>query len=328
MRGSKPLLGVRCHALWLALLCWVVPAGAAEELVFAVARVPLSLPVYVAQAKGFFADEKLALKIVDCEIGLHCLDRMLDGRAHLATAAELPIVLASLRGARFSIVATIANARGFEKIVLRRSRGIGNVADLRGKQVGTFIGTSAHYYLELVLLSAGVDPSQVSIVPFQPAGTGAAFHGNGLDAVAVPEPYAFQAAKSLGPGGLVLVNRQLHVDTWNVLASGSLEGRRDAELESVCRALDRAARFIAREPAQARAILRERLSLDEVGLDWVWPDIQFAVELRQSLVTGLEGQTRWALRSGHAVGSLPNYLEFIRAGPLSRVRAGAVSIVQ
>lgn len=328
MRGSKPSLGVQCLALGLALLCWAAPTRAAEDLVFAVARVPLSLPVYVAEAKGYFADEKLALKIVDCEIGLQCFGRMLDGRAHLATAAELPIVLASLRGAPFSIIATIANARGFEKIVLRRNRGIGDVADLRGKRVGTFIGTSAHYYLELVLLSAGVDPSQVSIVPIQTAGMSAALQANGIDAVAVPELWAFEAAKTLGPGAQVLVNRRLHVDTWNVAVSGALAGRREAELESLCRALDRAARFIAREPAQARAILRERVGLDEVVIDWVWSDIQFAVELRQSLVTGLEGQTRWALRSGLAVGSVPNYLEYIRPGPLSRVRPGAVNIVQ
>lgn len=327
MRGARASFRVECLMLWLALLCWARPADASEDLVFAVARLPLSLPVYVAQAKGYFADEKLALKVVDCEIGLHCLDRMLDGRAHLATAAELPIVLAGLRGARFSIIATIANARGFDKIVVKRGRGTG-VADLRGKRVGTFIGSSAHHYLELVLLASGVDPSHVSIIPLQPTGMRTALQADGVDAVAVPEPYAFQAARALGQDALVWVDRRLQVDTWNIVAGGALAGQHDAVLESVCRALDRAARFIAREPVQARAILRQRLGLDEAGVDWVWSDIQFSIELRQSLVTGLEGQTRWALRSGHAVGSPPNYLEHINAGPLRRARPGAVGIVQ
>lgn len=327
MRGQRTSRQFQC-LVWLALLCWALQARAAEELVFAVARLPVSLPIYVAEAKGYFSDEKLALKVVDCEIGLHCLDRLLDGRAHLATAAESPIVLASLRGARFSIIATIASSRGFTKIIALRERGITSAADLQGKRVGTFVGTSAQYYLDLVLLSSGVDPAQVVVVPIRPSETSAAFVAQGLDAVVVFEPYALHAAKTLGPRAQVLVNRLLHVDSWNVVVSVLLPGQQEAELEALCRALDRAAQFIASEPVQARAILRDRLGLDRAGIDWVWPDIEFAVELRQSLITGLEGQARWALRSRNADGVPPNYLQYIRAGPLSRVRPGAASIVQ
>jgi hypothetical protein len=96
----------------------------------------------------------------------------------------------------------------------------------------------------------------------------------------------------------------------------------------LCRAIDRATLFIAREPAKARTILRERLELDEAAVDWVWRDIVYGITLRQSLITGLEGQARWALRYGHATGTTPNYLDYVDTQPLARVRPGAASIVK
>jgi hypothetical protein len=86
-------------------------------------------------------------------------------------------------------------------------------------------------------------------------------------------------------------------------------------------------RFIAAEPAQARAILQRRLGLDDAAAAWVLPDMDYALELRQSLIRSLEQQARWALRAGHASGTFPNYLEYMRPGPLEAVRPAAVSVV-
>lgn len=312
---------------FVLLLCGAGSVCAAGDLAFAVARLPLSLPVYVAEAKGYFDAEKLQVKTVDCEIGRQCLDLLLDGKTQLATTADAPIVISSLRGARFAILATIATTRN-NKIVTRRGRGITSIADLADRRVGTFVGTSAHYFLELNLLSSGIDPARVVVLPIQPADAAKAFASEAVDAVVVFEPFALNVVRALGAQAQVVPSRRLPADTWNVVVADALSGQRELELQGLCRALDRAMLFIASEPAQAREILRRRLGLDDAALEWVWKDTHYALELRQSLVTGLEGQTRWALRSGHATGTKPNYLEYIRMGPLSAVRPGAVSIVR
>lgn len=311
----------------MALLLAPAQARAAGEFIFAVARLPLSLPIFVAQAKGYFADEQLPIKIVDCEIGRQCLEQMLQGQAHLATVAESPIVFASLRGERFSIIATIATARGYNKIITRRGRGIATVADLSGKRVGTYVGASAQYFLDLNLLWSGIDPTRMKVVPIQPAQSAQASVLDGVDAVAIFEPFAFSLVRSLGAQALVLPSELVHADTWSVLIRADVAGKRDADLKSLLRALERSRRFIASEPQQARAILQKHLGLDEAAINWAWADVAYTLELRQSLVKGLEGQTRWALRAGHATGKLPNFLEYIHPGPLKAVRPGAVSIV-
>ena len=60
-----------------------------------------------------------------------------------------------------------------------------------------------------------------------------------------------------------------------------------------------------------------------------WPDFTFAITLDQALVINLEDQARWAIRSGLTKSStVPNFLNYIDAAPLARVRPRAVTLIQ
>lgn len=320
---------------WIAAQCALgfaalrgSPAIAQTKLRFAAARAPLTLPIYVAHDKGYFSAERLDIQLIDCDTGRECVDRMFQGEAKLATAAELPLALAGLRGAAFSMVATVARSDNYSKIVVRRDSDIVHLADLRGRRVGTFVGTSAHYFLETSLLSAGIDPATVHVVPLQPATAVRALGTGQVDALAVFEPYVFHAVRAMSPQARVLPNRRLNIDNWIIAASTAAGGVSERDLEALTRALDRAERFIAEHPGESWAILRKRLQLDEAAVAWMRSDIVFRLELRQSLITGLEAQARWALRGGLGQGVAPNFLDYVLTEPLARVRPGAVSIVK
>ncbi len=91
------------------------------------------------------------------------------------------------------------------------------------------------------------------------------------------------------------------------------------------RAVERAEQFIQDHPAQAQAILREQLKLDQSFVDWVWGGLGFRLSLDQALLTTMEGEARWAQREGHvAERARPNMLTLIHAGPLRAVKPGAV----
>ena len=92
------------------------------------------------------------------------------------------------------------------------------------------------------------------------------------------------------------------------------------------RALDRAERFIAEQPARAKQILMSRIPLDAAMVEAVFPSITYRLSLSQSLVGAMEGQARWAVREGHASPSrkMPNYLDFIEPGPLRAAAPGAL----
>lgn len=59
----------RVMGAWALALTVCAQAGAAEPLRLAVAHGPVSLPFYVAAAKGYFADAGATVDLVDCASG-------------------------------------------------------------------------------------------------------------------------------------------------------------------------------------------------------------------------------------------------------------------
>lgn len=308
-------------AAWLA---FHPAAHAAEALLIAAARLPLNLPVFVAQDQGYFAQEKLVIRLVDCVTGRECLARMLRGQASLAASAELPLAVSALAGASFSIFATIATSDNYNKVVVRRDAAIVSVKDLVGRRVGTFLGTSAQYFLETSLMLAGIDPASVQVVGVTPGDAERALRVGEVDALAIFEPHALRARRSLGDSVFILEGRGTVTDSWNVAASHVGV----TQLAALCRALDRAVRFIAEHPVRAKAILSKEIAMNAADIDAIWSDLRFELALRQSLVTNLEAQARWALRGGHASGTAPNFLDHIVTMPLRGLHPAAVSIVE
>jgi len=284
----------------------------------------VSLPLYVAQRRGFFADEHLDVVIADCTGGTRCLRQLLDDKVELATTSEMPVVLQAFGQQDLAIVATMVHASDNLKLIARRASGVTTSEQLAGRKVGVIAGTSAQYELETHLLNVGIDPRHVTMVPLQAEETVAALQSGRIDAVAVWEPFGYAALHGTGAVGLRLPLSGGYIESYNLVARRALFGR-DDELARLLRAIERAEQFIQAEPAEAQAILREQLKLDQHFVDWVWGGLGFRLSLDQSLVSTMEGEVRWAQREGHvAGGARPNVLTLIHAGPLKSVKPAAV----
>ena len=324
-RTAPPLRAAA--ALALAALAWLAPgvAGAADALRIAASRGPVSLPLYVAQQRGFFADEQLDVAIADCIGGTRCLHALLDGKADVATTSEMPVVLAAFSHADVAIVATMVHATDNLKLIARKASGVTSSEQLAGRKVGVIAGTAAQYLLETHLLNVGVDPHRVTLVPIQAEETVAALQSARIDAVAVWEPYGYAALHGADAVGVRLPLSGGYIENYNLVGGQALFGRGDALAVRLLRAVDRAEQFILAHPAEAQAILRAKLSLDQHFVDWVWSGLAFRLSLDQSLLTTMEGEVRWAQREGHvAGGARPNVLTLIRPAPLKAVRPDAV----
>lgn len=64
-------------------------------------------------------------------------------------------------------------------------------------------------------------------------------------------------------------------------------------------------------------------------VELVWSDLNFSLSLRQSLLTTLESEGRWAIERGLIQSNtLPNYLDYILLEPLEAVQANAVTVIR
>jgi ABC-type nitrate/sulfonate/bicarbonate transport system substrate-binding protein len=313
---------LRRFALHLSLSCVAGLAAspacrAADTLTIAVTPSMLSLPVDVAQAQGYFAAEGVDVRVSDCSSGPRCMQQLFERAAQLVTVTEFPVVSASFERNDYAIVSTIATATGNIRLLGRKSAGVHQVADLLGKRIGVIFGTSSHYYLNAYLLFHDIDPKQVQLVPLLPEAIPEAVAQRRVDALAGYSRHVGPALKALGRDGVLLDDPHIYTEIYNLVADRRTLARRGADIAKILRALDRAQRFIAENPASARQILASRTTLDPQLTSLLDQRLSYRLGLDQSLIAAMEGEARWAVREGHVPNRpIPNYLGFIDFGPL------------
>lgn len=319
-RGAVALLG----------LLVALGAFAQQPLVIATSKNSLSLPLYVAEAQGYFAAEGVAARLDECLGGVRCIRQMFAGDAHIATASDLPVMFNGFERSDFAVIATFVTSEQDTKLVTRRSAGITTAAQLEGRRVGTVKGASAQYFLDTWLLFNGVDPKRVNVVPLAPEQAPGALERREVDAIAVWEPHAFVAMKMLGADGLVLPAPRVYTQTFNLVASRKALAEREPDIVKLLRALLRAERFIRERPRDAQALLMAKLKLGPEFIEWDWRNHDFRLALSPSLLSTLDGEARWAQREGHVPAGQPrpNYLRLVEPGPLLKVAPAAVTLVK
>jgi len=302
--------------------------AAPVPLVVAVSSGPVSLPVYVAEARGFFRDEGLALRLRDCASGRECYQWLAEGGVDLATASELLVVTGDAAHRDLAIVATISASAYQIKLVARRSANISEAPQIRGKRVGTVLGSSAQYFLDNWLVFNDIDPASVTVTGLAPDRLVPALQARSVDAIAIWEPVASAAALALAGDAVTFASPRVYTQHFNLVGARPMLERREDDVARLLRALLRAQRAIQAEPEVARAVLAERLHVPVAVAGSMMANLDFRVRLDQSLVTTMQGEARWVVRNAGGERPAVDVLRAIAPAPLHRVEPGAVGLVQ
>lgn len=312
-----------------AYLGWLRrPAPPAEPLVVAVARNYLGLPVFVAQRQGFFAAEGLQVRLQSYAFGLPAFEAVLRGEAEVATVAETPLVLKSLAGQRFSIIANYMSSVG-QGIVARGDRGIRQLKDLRGRRVGVAIGTTPHYVLHAMLSDIGLSEADVALVPMPGPKQAAALAAGEVDAVAAVPPYTTASQQALGSKAVVFAPGPRYVGTGSLAVARDFSRRRPEAALRLLRAIDRAIAWMRDHRQAAIALAAVELGSDRASIEASWDDLRPGLSLDQGFLLQLEAQARWATEARLVPGGTPpNYLDYIDPSVLGRLHPEAVTVIR
>ncbi|WP_284616749.1 ABC transporter substrate-binding protein [Aquabacterium humicola] len=323
---------LRSLPVLLLLLAGLTGRAAAADvppLTLAVSRGSVSMLVYVAEARRYFADEGVDLRTVNCTSGRACLGLVGDGLADLGTAAELAVVLAGggVAGARpdLAIVGSISTSPNQLKLIARRSAGITQAADLADKRIGTVGGTSAQYFLVSWLQHHGIAGARLQFMA--PEQLSAALHAGVVDAIAIWEPIATLAQRELRGDAVELPGAGVY--TQHFVLAGAQRVLRDKEeaLQRLMRALLRAQQYVADEPAKAAQILATRLGMQPADAARFVNDHDYRLRLDATLLPTMSAQARWAVREGllPAEAAVLSPARFVDARLLARLAPSAVA---
>jgi NitT/TauT family transport system substrate-binding protein len=185
--------------------------------------------------------------------------------------------------------------------VARRSAGIARLADLRGKRVGTQIDSSAAYFLDAMLRTAGLAAEDVVSVPFM-AKTQApltllpeALKRGDIDAVALWEPQVQRAKIALGRDAIEFFDPAVYTEKFNLSTKqANLDdpGMRQRIVEFV-RALIAAVQRLKQEPQTGWRLVAQAAKLDIDTVSNAWPYITYPGTLAADLLDVFERQDAW-----------------------------------
>jgi sulfonate transport system substrate-binding protein len=304
-------------------------AGPPEKITIAYSTASNAVLVYIAFAKGYFAEEGLDATPQPYPFGKLALNAVLDGKADLATAADTPIVFAVTGGRKIYTIAVIQTSDRNEAIVARQDRGIRSPTDLKGKKIGVTRGTSGDFFANSFLLANGIDGKQVKIIDMTPVEMPYALSSGRVDAVSTWNPTLRQLQKELGNNGHIFYGQALYTETFCIAAEQDFIRKHPEAVKKFLRAVVRAEIFAKQYPEESRRLVAEFINTDRAVLDEIWDLFDFKVTLEQSLLISLEDQTRWAMKSGLTERTeMPNYLDFIYFEGLQAVRPEAVTIIR
>lgn len=223
---------------------------------------------------------------------------LLTGAVDVATHAETQAVRHSSADPGLRVILTLAEYTN--RVVARRSAGVGAAADLRGKRIATVPDTTAHYALVRALQTTGVAERDVTVVAMAPADMAAALVRGDVDAVSIWEPAAEQSARALG-GDAVSFDAGGYRERFDLNTTATVLGdpMRRAAVVDLVRAVTTAARSIGDRPGDAQAVIAARLALPLDVVAAVWDRFRFPASLPDDLADAMAEQEPWLASRQH-----------------------------
>jgi NitT/TauT family transport system substrate-binding protein len=160
--------------------------------------------IWLGQQMGAFAKQGLELELIQFTTGLELFQAMIGGSLDvLSTGAVVSNFPARGQGKVF-LINNIEYATA--QLWVRAESGIKTLADLKGRQISTTTGTTAHVFLDTALRSAKLDPAKdVQIVNQRMAEAVTSFISGAVPAVALWVPFDSTVKDKL-PGAVKLVD--------------------------------------------------------------------------------------------------------------------------
>lgn len=126
------------------------------------------LPVFVAQERGYFKDEGLNVALQEFKSADEMMLMLKTGNIHITGMSSLEVVARSEEAnpgtLKLLTLEEFSPSDSPDAIVVRKDAGIKRFADLKGKTLGTWKGSTIRTYTKIILQSENIAVQNVTIV--------------------------------------------------------------------------------------------------------------------------------------------------------------------
>ena len=275
------LIALAGSGIWYLVNSSTTDPGTPGSITVAYAPFESTALFWIAEDRGFFNDNNLNVTIRKYDSGAAALDGISNGDADIAVGtSEFPFVGNAFQKENIRIIANIDKG-DFIYIVGRKDRGIENVSDLKGKKVGTTLGTAAQFYLGRFLDLHGMNMQDITLVEVKtPEEWVNAVATGDIDAVITAQPYANSAKDRLGTNAIFWQAQSNQPVNGLVISTDDWITQHPELADRFLKSLIQAEDYAITHPEEAKAIVQKRLNLSDAYIDTVWKQNQFSVFAR------------------------------------------------
>lgn len=329
MKRILPAMVAVLAALAVAFGCSPSPTKM-DSVTVALAPFESVALVYVAEDQNMFAEHGVRVTYRTYDTGVAALDGVLKSEADIGVGtAEYPLVGKAFQAAPVSAIASI-DRPDFIYLVGRKDRGIRKPSDLAGKRIGTVTGSIAQFYLGRFLELNKMTAEDITFVDLKtPERWRAAIADGDVDAVVLAQPEASLIEGRLGSNATLFSVQRSQPAYTLAISKNEWIAKNPGSVKKFLAALADAEKFAERNPAKTRAIIQERLDLDDEYMDLVETQNQFGLSLDQSLIIAMEDEARWMIRNRITpMKKVPDFSDHVYTDGLEQVKPDAVNIIR
>jgi ABC-type nitrate/sulfonate/bicarbonate transport system substrate-binding protein len=186
--------------LGIVITCTVIP-GYGPDGLQAFSGTPLPIRIgyqstssddwlfLAARDLKLFEKVGLAAQYVPFVAGPPMFDAAKSGNIDVAIVKILPFISGLSQGMDWVMIGIGSEGAYSEGLVVRKDSSVETPADLKGKRIGYFAGSSAHYGLIMTLRQHGISRHHVTLLDMPPGHQMAALRSGEIDAAMVWEPW-------------------------------------------------------------------------------------------------------------------------------------------